>query len=124
MSPKSLALSWIGYILFSGLVFFSSSIGVAKQREKTSEEIFFITSRAESIKGGGKKDVRGEKRRKEENFGTININMGSYNFIKSTRNFTGQEGEKLKILSGGRGRDKVERRSRNVVLRNNLLGAF
>lgn len=60
MSPKSFGCLGIGYILFS---FFS--IEVAKQLAKTSQDIFFITSGAESSKEerDKKKKGRGEKRR-------------------------------------------------------------
>lgn len=80
MSPKSFGCLWIGYILFS---FFS--IGVAKQLAQTGQDIFFITSGAESgeegrdekKKGEEEEEGRGEKKLRQLTF------IGSHNFINS-----------------------------------------
>lgn len=60
MSPKSFGCLWIGYILFS---FFS--IGVAKQLAQTGQDIFFITSGAESGEEGRDEKKKREKKKKK-----------------------------------------------------------
>lgn len=58
MSPKSFALSldWLHFVLFF-------SIGVAKQLPKSSQDIFFITSGAESSKE--EREIKKRRRRRE-----------------------------------------------------------
>lgn len=74
MSPKSFALSldWLHFVLFF-------SIEVAKQLAKTSQDIFFITSGAESSK-----EERDKKKREEKKFRQLTF-IGSHNFINSAR---------------------------------------